>query len=244
VKFQTVGLLGAGRFGKMVCQHLSGRIELRVFDNDPECLVGVPEACSLDAVLEADLIVLAVPISAVRGVCEDIAEHLKPGQVVVDTCSVKAKPVQWMLETLPTYVDVLGTHPLFGPDSGKEGIAGLKIAVCPARISREKVDIISGFLRTLELVVVEATPEEHDRQIALSQAIFHLIAQAMRRLDWGAKPISTPGPDSFFRLVKTVQRDTDQLFLDMERENPFATECRRQFIDEIMRIDSELKDQG
>jgi len=241
VKIESVGILGAGRFGTMVCQHLRGRVSLHVFDKNPEKLKGIAEASSLDQVLSAQLIVLAVPISAVRATCALIAGRLQEGQIVVDTCSVKARPVGWMLEMLPESVDILGTHPLFGPDSGKEGIAGLKIALCPVRIASEKYAAICGFLRSLELVLVESTPEEHDRQIALSQAVFHLIAQAMRRLDWGVKPISTPGPESFYRLVKTVQRDTDQLFLDIECENPFAAECRRQFIDEIERIDAELK---
>jgi prephenate dehydrogenase len=225
----------------MVCQHLRGRVNLHVFDKNTERLGEIAEASSLDKVLGSQLIILAVPISAVRATCAEIAGRLQAGQIVVDTCSVKARPVSWMLEMLPESVDVLGTHPLFGPDSGKEGIAGLKIALCPVRIASEKYAAICGFLRSLELVLVEATPEEHDRQIALSQAVFHLIAQAMRRLDWGVQHISTPGPDSFYRLVKTVQRDTDQLFLDMECENPFAAECRRQFIDEIERIDAELK---
>jgi len=225
----------------MVCRHLRNRVDLRVFDKDREKLSGVAEARSLDEVLRAELIVLAVPISAVQRTCAKIAASLKPGQIVVDTCSVKARPVSWMLETLPAFVDVLGTHPLFGPDSGKAGIAGLKIALCPVRIAPEKYAAICGFLRSLELVLVEATPEEHDRQMALSQAVFHLIAQAMKRLEWGVKPLSTPGPESFFRLVNTVQRDTDQLFLDIECENPFAAECRRQFIEEIERIDSELR---
>ncbi len=228
----------------MVCRHLRNRVDLHVFDKDAEKLSGVAEASSLDLVLRAELIVLAVPISAVQGTCAEIAASLKPGQIVVDTCSVKARPVSWMLEALPAFVDILGTHPLFGPDSGKEGIAGLKIALCPVRIAPDKYAAICDFLRSLELVLVEVTPEEHDRQMALSQAVFHLIAQAMRRLDWGVKPISTPGPESFFRLVKTVQRDTDQLFLDMECENPFAADCRRQFIDEIERIDSELRSLG
>ena len=113
-------------------------------------------------------------------------------------------------------------------------------AVCPARISEGNYRGIRDFLRRLELVLVETTPEEHDRQMALGQAIFHLIAQAMGRLDWGVKPLSTPGPEAFYRLVKTVQRDTPQLFLDMERENPFAAEYRQLFINEILAIDREL----
>lgn len=229
-----------GRFGSMVYRHLRERVELRIYDQEPDRLADLAESAGLEQVCASDVVILSVPISAVAEVCSRIAPNLNPGCVVVDVCSVKTLPVQWMLSHLPADCEVLGTHPLFGPDSGKDGIAGLKIALCPVRIQPEKYEEIRRFLESLELVVVETSPEEHDRQIALSQAIFHLIAQAMGRLGWGVKPISTPGPEAFYRLVKTVQRDTAQLFLDMERENPFAAECRRLFIQEILKIDSEL----
>ena len=225
----------------MVYRHLKGRCEVLVYDNDPKRLRGCEESVSFEEVVLADLLVLSVPISAIRGLCEKIAPHLKAGQIVIDTCSVKENPMRWMKERLPPDVGILGTHPLFGPDSGKDGIAGLKIALCPLRVEPTKYREICTFLRSLELVLVETTAEEHDRQIALSQAIFHLIAQAMKRLEWGVKPISTPGPENFYRLVKTVQRDTEQLFNDMERENPYAAEYRREFIDQMQKLDQELR---
>ena len=231
-----------GRFGEMAYRQLKGHVALTVYDADSARLEAFPERGTLEEVCRSQVVLLSVPISAIEGVCRNIAPLLSDGQTVIDTCSVKARPVKWMLQHLPVGVEILGTHPLFGPDSGKDGIGGLKIAVCPVRISRERYEAIRSFLERLELVVVEATPEDHDLQIALSQAIFHLIAQAMGRLDWGAKPISTPGPDAFYRLVRTVQRDTSQLFLDMERENPFAAECRKMFIDEILAIDRELRE--
>lgn len=225
----------------MALQYLRNAVTVKVFDPDPMKMEGLPEAATLEEVLASDVILLSVPISVLAGVCQQIAPKIRPGQIVVDTCSVKAKPVQWMLDAFDDGVEIVGTHPLFGPDSGRDGIAGFKIAVCPIRVSDEVYATICSFLRSLELVVVEATPEEHDRQIALSQAIFHLIAQAMRRLGWGAQAISTPGPDAFYRLVRTVQRDTEQLFHDMERENPFAAECRQLFIKEILSLDEEIR---
>jgi len=165
---------------------------------------------------------------------------LREGQIVVDTCSVKKRPVEWMLAHFPESVQILGTHPLFGPDSGKQGIAGLKIALSPVRIERKTYAGIRNYLEELKLVIVETTPEEHDKQIAQSQAVFHLIAQVMKQLRWAAQAISTPGPEAFYRLVRTVQHDTDQLFLDMECENPYAAECRQRFVQEMLNLEREL----
>ena len=225
----------------MAYNYLNERTALRAFDSDLSRLRGVPQAARFEEVAESDLLVLTVPISSIRQLCRRMSPLLRPGQVVVDACSVKKNPVEWMLEELPQSVQVVGTHPLFGPDSGKEGIAGMKIAVCPARVDSDTYEEILRFLHSLELVVIETTPEEHDRQIAQSQAIFHLIAQAVKQLEWGVKPISTPGPETFYRLVKTVQKDTDQLFRDMAKENPYAAEYRDLFIREILNLDQALK---
>ena len=234
--------MGFGRFGKMVYEHLSRDKKLQVYDCDSRKLRGITQQATFEEVTAAQLIVLCVPISKVEETCKRMAPFLREGQIVVDTCSVKVRPVEWMSAHLPESVQILGTHPLFGPDSGKEGIAGLKIALSPVRLKAETYGLIRRYLERLQLVTIETTPEEHDRQIAKSQAVFHLIAQAMKRLDWSTKAISTPGPEAFNRLVRSVQHDTDQLFLDLERENPYAAKWRDRFIQEVFNLGKELSD--
>jgi len=240
VKIETVGLLGLGRFGKMAYEYLRRDKEVLVYDSDSSQLQGISGASTFEEALSAPLIVLCVPISAMEDTCKRMAPLLREGQIVVDTCSVKERPLEWMSTHLPDSVQILGTHPLFGPDSGKKGVAGLKIALCPARIEKESYDSIRHYLQRLELVIVEVTAQEHDQQIAKSQAVFHLIAQAMKQLKWASQAISTPGPEAFERLVRTVQQDTDQLFLDIERENPYAAQWRQRFIQEVLNLDKEL----
>jgi prephenate dehydrogenase len=240
VKIETVGLLGLGRFGKMVYEYLRLDREVLAYDSNPSQLQGLSEESTFEEALSAPLIVVCVPISAMEDTCKKMAPLLREGQIVVDTCSVKKRPLEWMTTHLPGSVQILGTHPLFGPDSGKEGVAGLKIALCPARIEKESYNSIRHYLQRLELVTVEVTAEEHDQQIAKSQAVFHLIAQVMKQLKWASQAISTPGPEAFDRLVRTVQQDTDQLFLDIERENPYAAQWRQRFIQEVLSLDKEL----
>ena len=240
MKIETIGLLGLGRFGKMAYEYLRRDKEVLVYDSNSSRLQGISEATTFEEALTAPLIVLCVPISAMEDTCKKMAPLLRDGQIVVDTCSVKKQPLEWMSTHLPESVQILGTHPLFGPDSGKEGVAGLKIALCPARIEQESYDSIRHYLKRLQLVTVEVTAQEHDQQIAKSQAVFHLIAQVMKQLKWASQAISTPGPEAFDRLVRTVQQDTDQLFLDIERENPYAAKWRQRFIQEMLSLDKEL----
>ena len=242
MKIEEIGLVGFGRFGKMAYEYLRLDKKLKVYNHNPQKVQDIPERATLEETLSAQLILLCVPISAMESFCKKMAPFLREGQVIVDTCSVKVKPVEWMLAHLPGTVEILGSHPLFGPDSGQGGIEGLKIALCPIRIGKLAYRQIRDYLEGLRLVVIETTPEEHDEQIAKSQAVFHLIAQAMKQLDWDSQAISTPGPEAFCHLVKSVQLDTDQLFLDLERENPYAVKWRKKFIQQLSSLDEELSE--
>ncbi len=226
----------------MAYRYLRRHKKLRVYDPDSCKLNALAERASFDQTVSSQLILLCMPISAMEETLRKVAPLLHEGQIVVDTCSVKVRPIEWMLAHLPESVQILGTHPLFGPDSGKESVAGLKIALCPVRISDEVYRQIREYLRSLQLVLIETRPEEHDRQIAKSQAIFHLIAQAVKRLHWEGQAISTPGPEVFYRLVRTVQHDADQLFLDLEQQNPHAAACRERFIQELVDLNRNLSD--
>jgi prephenate dehydrogenase len=237
---KTIGILGLGRFGRMTYEYLKG-CRPRVWTRDGSKLAGLPGAATFEEAAACDLVVLTVAISAVEETCRRLAPLLRPGQTVIDTCSVKVEPVRVMLETLPPQVNVLGTHPLFGPDSGRDGIAGLKMVLCPVRIAAADYEEIRAFLVALGLRVIEATPEEHDRQAARTQAIFHLLAQAFGRLGWGGEPIATPAPEAFSRHVASLRNDSFQLFVDMQRSNPFAGEQRLQLIEALKRLHEELE---
>lgn len=236
----NIGLVGFGRFGRLVHRHLPAGKVAGVYDHDPEQLAGLADAATLEQVLKGRYIILATPISAIDAVCRQISPALRTGQVVLDTCSVKQYPIDCMSSRLPDDVQILGTHPLFGPDSGRDGIGGMKIAVCPVRIDSANYDCICSFLQGLGLEIIETTPQEHDRRLARTQAIFHLISQALQELDWRGQRLSTPGPDAFYRLAETVQNDTSELFRDMEQRNRYAGAARRQFISKLVEIDELL----
>lgn len=238
---KTIGILGLGRFGRMTYEHLKGR-RPRVWTRDGSKLAGLAGAASFEEAAACDLVVLTVAISAMEETCRRLAPLLRPGQTVIDTCSVKVEPVRVMLDALPAHAQILGTHPLFGPDSGRDGIAGLRIVLCPVRIDSADYRPIRAFLEALGLRVIEATPEEHDRQAARTQAVFHLLAQAFGRLGWGSDPIATPAPEAFSRQVASLRNDSFQLFVDMQRDNPFAAAYRREFIGALASLDRELGD--
>jgi prephenate dehydrogenase len=236
----TVSVLGMGRFGRLALEHLRPHGRLRVWTRDERKLASLPEAVTFEQAAQAEVIVLTVAISAMEETCARLAPLLRPGQLVVDTCSVKVHPVAVMRRQLPEGVGILATHPLFGPDSGRDGIRGLKIVLCPVRIATDAYQRVRRFLESLGLVLIEATPEEHDHQAARTQAIFHFLARGLHRLGWGGESMATPGPEAFYRQLGMLQQDTPQLFRDMQRLNPYAAECRGMLLAELAAVDREL----
>ncbi len=63
---------------------------------------------------QADLIVLALPLDGVRPTLEAIADYVKPGVVITDTCRSKESVLAWAAETLPDHAHFVGGNPVVG----------------------------------------------------------------------------------------------------------------------------------
>lgn len=220
----TVGLFGFGGFGQLIADHLSQHVDLKIHDPYTSVLGGV----SLAEAAQCDVIILAVPVSEIRGICEDIAGFLKAGSVVVDVGSVKLAPIADMVECLPEHVQIVGTHPLFGPQSAAEGVVGHKVSLCAVR--GEAWRPIRVFLqRQLKLEVILCQPEEHDREAAMAQGLTHLIAKVMA--DMGPLPnrMTTASFELISQAVDMVKDDPPTVLNAIENANPFAAEVRDSF---------------
>ncbi|OJY25292.1 MAG: hypothetical protein BGO98_04025 [Myxococcales bacterium 68-20] len=132
---------------------------------------GLEEGRSSEEVAASnDLVVLAVPIAATVEVARKVGPSVRPGACLMDITSLKRQPLAAMLESTPETVDVVGTHPMFGPhglDFDRQ-----KVVLCRGRGE-------AGFARVKKLYetfgaeTIEATAEEHDAQMALIQVLIH-----------------------------------------------------------------------
>jgi len=120
------------------------------------------------------VVVVSVPIGATCKVIEHVGPSVSRGSLFMDLTSLKAKPVEWMLRS--SVSEVIGVHPLFGPDA--ESMDGKKVVICPAR-GDKWVAWLRGLLKDNGAEVVETSPERHDRIMALVQGLTHLTTVAM-----------------------------------------------------------------
>ncbi len=197
-----------------------------VQDEKPTFPTGVRQA-TLSEIAKTDILFLCVPISQIEHTCKEISPLLAAQTIVVDVCSVKVYPVKIMLETLSPTQPIIATHPLFGPDSvARLGLPGRKVIFSPIRATTEQALLVRNIFEKLELVIIETTPDNHDQQMARSQALVHFLGRAFADLKLTEQEISTPNYESLLRIHDLVNNDTWELFFDMQRHNPYASSMR------------------
>jgi prephenate dehydrogenase len=179
-----------------------------------------------DEVLAQPVIVFCVAISALEEVLQKSRSRFAREVLVMDTCSVKTHPVRLMERLLPPTASILGTHPMFGPDSAHNGPTGLPMVLCPARIASRQLEEWRMFFSTLGLSVFVMTPDEHDREAAFTQGVAHYIGRVLSDLGVRRSAIGTVGYNKLLDIVEQTCNDPFGLFLDLQRYNPYTHEMR------------------
>lgn len=241
---ETLGIVGFGAFGKLIAQSLNGHFELFAYDplsnlRDIAAKLDV-SFTSLSTVAQCDVVVIAAPVSSFEEVVTSVAAVCRPRALIIDVGSVKVQPADIMERILPDHVDIVATHPLFGPQSAHDGIRGLKIAVCPIRGNRHLH--LAAFLRKhLGLHVIMTTPHDHDREAATVQGLTHLIAKVLLSMAPLPSRMTTRSFDLLVDSISMVQNDAPEVFEAIEKANPYAEDVRRHFFNLAYELSVELE---
>lgn len=241
---KRIGLIGFGRFGKLIVSHLSNEFEFYVYDrqgNEKEIMEINASPATLSEACKQEIVILAVPISEIGNTLKNIKNLLKKDTIVIDVCSVKEYPVKLMKSILPKNVQILATHPMFGPDAAADTLDGRKIVLCKVRIQNKTYLQIKRFLESEQLNVIEATPKKHDKEIAKSLILTHFIGRALMGIKASALEIDTSGYRDLINILDTVKNDTWQLFEDMNKFNKYSEEVRRKFAESLSNVGKRLK---
>jgi prephenate dehydrogenase len=230
-----IGVYGLGRFGSFWAEVLARSAEVRAFSRSAsrQAPAGVRRVGE-DEVLAQPVVVFCVAISALEEVLVRARGRTTPGAIVMDTCSVKTWPVSLMEKHLPASASILGTHPMFGPDSARAGVQGLPMILCPTRVAAREVEACREFFASMGLAVSVMSPDEHDREAALTQGVAHYIGRVLKDFGVRPSPIATVGYRKLLEIVEQTCNDPWQLFLDLQRYNPHTREMRE-------RLESSLK---
>ena len=234
-----------GRFGYFWASFLSRYFTVKGYTRSahrkvPDSVVRVDE----DEIVKVPVLFLCVSISALEDVLLRIRDYLSPDTLLLDTCSVKVYPVSLMEKLLPSPLELIATHPMFGPDSARNGLKGLPMIFWPVRAKRETSEYWKNFFSRIGLHVVCMSPEEHDREAAFTQGITHYIGRVISDLKLADSSIGTLGYKKLLEITEQTCNDPWQLFLDLQRYNPYTREMRRLLHQSLEKMLGKLETDG
>ena len=192
--FDTIAVVGLGLIGSSVARGLKARgVARRVVGYDSSTQVhnrakelGFCDhvaSTPSDAVKDAELVLIAVPVGATADAVKSVAPHLREGAIVTEVGSVKAAVIRQVLAVLPSQAVFVPGHPIAGtehsgPDAGfAELFDGRWAILTPCERSNEAaVEKVAKLWRGLGSAVETMTPEHHDIVLAITSHIPHLIA--------------------------------------------------------------------
>uniref|UniRef100_A0A7I4DKM4 Prephenate/arogenate dehydrogenase domain-containing protein n=1 Tax=Physcomitrium patens TaxID=3218 RepID=A0A7I4DKM4_PHYPA len=225
-----VGIVGFGNYGQFLAARITSQghrvlAHSRTDYSEKAQELGVTYFRNADDFCEEhpEVVLLCTSILSTVAVLQSLPlQRLRRNTLFVDVLSVKEFPKNLFLQALPAEFDVLCTHPMFGPESGKGSWAGLPFVYDKVRISNGRRSRIAD--RFLDIFASEMTCAEHDRYAAGSQFITHTVGRVLGKLGLESTPINTKGYETLLRLVENTEGDSFDLYYGLFMYNPNATE--------------------
>jgi len=198
-----ITVIGTGRVGTSIGLALrqEQRFELVGHDRDLKTAQRAQQRGAFDrvewnlptAVENADVVILALPLAAIRDTLQHIAPMLKPGALVMDTASLKRPVMQWAREFLPDGVHFVGGNPVLnpalaldartGPDAAHPDLfaGGLYGLMPAANCAPEALQLASNLVALLRATPFYPDPAEHDGLMAAIEGLPGLLSLALMR---------------------------------------------------------------
>jgi len=192
--FEKITIIGMGLIGSSLARAIREHglaTKLVAADTSEEVCekvraLGIADVATTDiakSVISSDLVILAVPIGAIKAVAGQICPFLAPNAALTDVCSVKGAVLEAVEPFLPESVDFVPAHPIAGtehsgPDSGfAELFAGRWcILTPPPSTSIRAVEKVSKFWEGCGAKIEIMEAGHHDLVLAITSHLPHLIA--------------------------------------------------------------------
>ncbi len=210
-----------GRFGRVLADIFADDFSIEAYDpNVSDEIFGV-NWVSMEKVIKNKVVFIAVPIREFKTLITQIAPLAKQGTTFFDVCSVKVYPVTVMKEHLPEDIGIIGTHPLFGPDSINRP-NGHNLVMTKVRDRHTVFDHWKTYFESKAFTVLEMSAEEHDRGAAKTQGITHLIGRVLRDAGIESTNMDTLGFKDLVDVIDQTCNDSWELFMDLQNFNPYT----------------------
>lgn len=214
-----VAIIGTGQIGTMLGRALTGlpgrdRDSVWGWDRSPLALRGCLAQGGAQRALSgprqalgADLVLMAVPVRASLGLIRRLGPEMRPGQLLMDCGSSKAEVVGAMERWVAAGAGAVGGHPICGgtgtgPAAAEPArLLGATFAICPVPGRERAVGPARELVAVLGSRPVVLSAPEHDRIMARTSHLPHLLAAALAELCRGQQLMSGGGLRGAVRLA-------------------------------------------
>lgn len=220
-KHQTIAIVGIGLMGGSLALALKERAVFRnilAIDRDSEICAhararGIEATSDLNAVAQADVIVLATPVRTILELLPHVGALARAGAIVMDVGSTKRDIVQAMSQ-LPAHLQVIGGHPLCGKETAgflsadADLFANTVFVLTPlTRTSPQTLAYAQSLVQQIGARPLIVDAERHDWILATTSHLPYLLAATLMMIaDERARD-----DDLLFTLAASGFRDTSRL---------------------------------
>lgn len=189
-----------------------------------------------EAASKGDLVIVCVPIRVTQEIIEKISPYVRKDALLSDFTSVKVMPSNVMKKFFNG--NIIACHPLFGPGVS---LNNQKIVFCPIK-GKEFVNEYKDLLTNIGLEVIEMTPKEHDKEMAIIQSMNHfsniVFADSLKKENFNLKSkLATPAFKLKRALIGRMLSQDSSLYPDILVYNPYS----KKFIKNYIKSANELK---
>jgi prephenate dehydrogenase len=209
-------------------------------------LIGVEfTSDNIKAAKEADIVIICVPIESTVTVIKEVVPHVKKGCLLMDLTSVKVEPVRAMEENAADGVEILGTHPMFGPRVS--GLEGQIVILTPIR-GGKWTDFLKDLFKDRRARVYVSNPEEHDKVMAVVQGLTHFAyittASTIKKVGQNAeesRKFASPVYELMLDFIARIVGQNPSLYASIQIHNPFVEMVHETFIKEAVALSKAVK---
>ena len=188
-----LGLIG-GSIGLALKQNSSAELEIVGYARHPETRSIAQRRGAIDkgadslesAGTDAEIVIIATPVRAIREIMRNIANYLPSGCVVTDTASTKKHVMQWAREYLPETVSFIGGHPMAGKEQSGINAADAKLfnkcTYCLVEDSTSTLEAkktIANLVTQVGAKTVFLNASEHDKMVAGISHLPNILSVAL-----------------------------------------------------------------
>jgi prephenate dehydrogenase len=230
---QQISIIGFGRFGRTLYSLLNDDFSVVLYNRSDiqpdtvELTENTTISKNLEDVYTSDVIFYAVPISQFETVIKGHQQYFEPRHLLIDVLSVKLWPAKVLSKYLTnSQAQALLTHPMFGPDSSRQGFKDLPIIIDKFMADDKNYRFWMEYFTSKGLQVLEMSANEHDKMAANSQGLTHFIGRLLDQYGLEDTTIDTMGAKKLLEIKTQTCNDSWQLFNDLQHFNPYTKKMR------------------